>query len=123
MRSYNGFRGVNRRSELTRRLRKRVAKFVALKTCLGLPDLSSPYLCQALVLIRTAGCVVLLRSKTKRQNTGTITVTLTVLESLSALSDAHCAPVVAGFVLGTTVKSRNDRGLWRQLLAEFHTLF
>jgi hypothetical protein len=63
MKSYNGFRGVNRRLEPTRRLRKRVAKFVASRTRLGLPDLSSPYLCQALVLIRTAGCVVLLRSK------------------------------------------------------------
>ena len=67
---------MNRRSETTRRLRKRVAKFVASRTRLKQPDLSSPYLCQALVLIRTAGCVVLLRSKTKRPNPGTITVTL-----------------------------------------------
>ena len=75
MRSYNGYRGVNRRSEPARRLRTWVAKFVASKTRLGLPDLSSPYLCQALVLIRTAGCVVLLRSKRATLRAGTITDT------------------------------------------------
>ena len=75
MRSYGGFRGVNRRSEPTRRLRKRVAKFVASKTRFRQPDLSSPYLCQALVLIRTAGCVVLLISKRVTLRAGTITVT------------------------------------------------
>ena len=65
----------NRRSESTRRLRKRVAKFVASRTRLKQPDLSSPYLCQALVLIRTAGCAVLLRSKRVTLRAGTITVT------------------------------------------------
>ena len=69
MRSYNGFRGVNRRSEPTRRLRKRVAKFVASRTRFKLPDLSSPYPCQPLVLISTAQCITGLRSKRSNMHT------------------------------------------------------
>ena len=52
----HGFRGVNRRSEPTRRLQKRVAKFLASKTRFRQPDLSSPYLCQPLLLISWMCC-------------------------------------------------------------------
>ena len=45
-------------------VRRRAAKFVALKVCLGQLELSSPYLYLPLVLISSAGCKAGLRSKT-----------------------------------------------------------
>ena len=66
--------GVNGGSEPARRLRIRVAKFVAIRTRLYLLDLSSLHPCKPLVLISTAQCVAGLRRKRASANVRTLSL-------------------------------------------------